>query len=207
MPSEKFFVYLFLTGLLVQEVIRFPHRMRNKKAIREKSFVDDRSHGQELWLSLAALVGLEVLPLILGFTNWLDRWNYRLPAILGWIGAGLLILSCWLLWRAHADLGRNWSPTLQIVQEHSLVTGGIYGVIRHPIYASLWLFAIAQALMLWNYLVFWPGLLSVLLVSLIRIPREEQMMIEHYNGQYMKYMDQVGGLIPHLRKRKEVGPL
>lgn len=198
MLPEKFFVYLFLIGLLVQEIIRFPHRMRNKRAMRSHSFADDRSHGLELWLSLLALVGLEVLPLFLGFTDWLDRFNITLPQSLGWAGAVLMVLSCWLLWRAHADLGLNWSPTLQIVKEHRLITDGIYGWIRHPIYASLWLYALAQLLMLSNLVAGPAGLLAALLVTLLRIPREEAMMIDHYGEEYKAYRERVGGLIPRL---------
>jgi len=198
MPSEKLFTYLFLAGLLVQEIIRFPHRIRNKDATRSGQYVDDRSHGVELWMSLVAWAGIDIFPLVLGFTDWLDGLNYRLPAALGWLGLVVLALSTWLLWRAHVDLGRNWSPTLQVIRENRLVINGIYAHLRHPIYASMWLYAIAQALMLWNVVAGWSGLAAVLLVNLVRIPREEQMMLEHYGDEYRQYMQQVGGLLPKL---------
>ena len=192
------FKYLFVSGLIAQEVIRFPHRMRNKRDRQNKRFMDDRSAGVELVLSLVAFVGLEVLPLFYAFTNWLDFADYPFPEGWGWMGVVLFVFSLWLLWRAHADLGRNWSPTLQIVQQHALVTAGIYRYLRHPIYASVWLAAIAQVLMLPNAIAGWGGIVSALLVQLIRVPREERMMIEHYGDAYREYAKRTGGILPRL---------
>ena len=61
-----------------------------------------------------------------------------------------------LFWRSHANLGRNWSPSLQLREGHALVTRNtyrhIYRHIRHPIYESQWLWNIAQALLLRNWI-------------------------------------------------------
>ncbi len=48
----------------------------------------------------------------------------------------------WLFWRPHIGLGRNWSPSLQLREEHTLVTKGVYHSIRHPMFASMWLSAL-----------------------------------------------------------------
>ncbi len=42
------------------------------------------------------------------------------------------------------------------------------------------------------------GLASALLVQLVRVPREEQMMIEHFGDEYRAYMQRTGGIIPRL---------
>jgi len=52
--------------------------------------------------------------------------------------------------------------------------------------------------MLWNALASWSGLVAILLVSLVRIPREEQMMLQHYGNEYRQYMQRVGGLLPRM---------
>jgi len=57
------------------------------------------------------------------------------------IGIVVAIVGLWLFWRAHADLGRNWSQTLDIHGDHQLITQGVYHFIRHPMYAAGWLFA------------------------------------------------------------------
>jgi protein-S-isoprenylcysteine O-methyltransferase Ste14 len=111
-----------------------------------------------------------------------------------------MALSIWVLWRAHADLGRNWSPSLEIPEGQSLVTNGIYHYIRHPIYASVLLSGLAQALLLQNWLAGLSGLAVFLLTYLLRVPREEQMMVETYGDAYRAYMNQTGGIIPRLQR-------
>src|SRR5262245_24841255 len=55
-------------------------------------------------------------------------------------GALCFALGLWLFHRSHADLGRNWSITLEVREQHQLVTGGVYRSVRHPMYTSLFLF-------------------------------------------------------------------
>ncbi|MBE2239475.1 MAG: isoprenylcysteine carboxylmethyltransferase family protein [Caldilineaceae bacterium] len=191
--------YLFIAGLLAQEIIRFPHRRRNRREQKAGRFVDDRSQGLELVMSMVAWTGMEIIPLFYAFTRWLEWADYPLPAWLGWVGFTLLALATWLLWRAHADLGRNWSPTLQVSREQQVVTSGVYGYLRHPIYASLLLTGVAQALMLPNWIAGWSGLAAFLLVYLVRVPREEAMMVQHFGEEYTAYRARVGGLLPRRR--------
>jgi protein-S-isoprenylcysteine O-methyltransferase Ste14 len=81
-------------------------------------------------------VGIVFAPAIYASTSWLDRANYRLPPeaqrSVGGVGAMLMTLAIWLFWRSHADLGRNWSPSLQLREGHELVTEGVYRYVRHP---------------------------------------------------------------------------
>jgi protein-S-isoprenylcysteine O-methyltransferase Ste14 len=110
----------------------------------------------------------------------------------------VLAASLWLLWRSHADLGRNWSPTLQIVQEQRLITEGVYGRIRHPIYAAIWLWGIAQALLPHNWIAGLAGLALFLPVYLYRMPREEQIMAEHFGEAYHAYASRTGRVLPRI---------
>lgn len=199
MDTDFLISLLFLAGVVVQEVIRFPHRKRNQRDRRAGAFTDDRSAGAELYMSVAAWAGTTILPLFYIFNyDWFTRFEYARPAWIGWLGLVPLAAGTWLLWRAHRDLGRNWSPTLQVVEEHRLVTTGVYAVLRHPIYTAFLLTAIAQVLMLPNWIAGPAGLAAFALVRLLRIPREEQMMVEHYGDEYRDYMAKVGGVLPRI---------
>lgn len=109
-----------------------------------------------------------------------------------------------MFWRAHIALGRNWSPTLQIYAEQTLVTRGIYHFIRHPMYASQWLWVIAQALLPQNWLAGPVCALVFLPLYLLRVPLEEQMMLDTFGEQYRVYMNQTGRIFPKLRHSDEV---
>ena len=173
-------------------IIRIPYRWQ----ARTNQIVVDRKTAQEKSLLGLLVVGMLVLPFVHIFTPWLSFANYRLRAWAGWAGAASLAVGVWLLWRGHAELGRNWSDSLQLRQGHRLVTSGIYRHIRHPIYAFGWLFGIAQALLLWNGIAGPSGLVAFGLLYFSRVPREEQMMLEQFGAAYRAYMQRTGRIIP-----------
>jgi protein-S-isoprenylcysteine O-methyltransferase Ste14 len=98
--------------------------------------------------------------------------------------------------RAHLDLKSNWSPTLEIRMDHTLVTNGIYGYIRHPMYASQCLWAIAQILILQNLLAEPLHLIFFVPFYILRVQAEEKMMLDTFGDQYREYMKKTGGVIP-----------
>jgi protein-S-isoprenylcysteine O-methyltransferase Ste14 len=93
-----------------------------------------------------------VLPLVLVATPLLAFADYDLPAWATVVGAAVQLPLLWLFWRSHTDLAGNWSPGLEVREEHGLVTHGIYTHIRHPMYAALWLWALSQPLLLYNWI-------------------------------------------------------
>jgi protein-S-isoprenylcysteine O-methyltransferase Ste14 len=117
-------------------------------------------------------------------------------AIVHWGGAVMMVIALWLFWRAHDDLGLNWSITLEMRKDHELIVRGVYGRIRHPMYAAIFLFAIAQGLLLQNWLAGWGGFVSFAVLYLVRTPREEKMMREFFGEPYLDYMNRTGRLLP-----------
>jgi protein-S-isoprenylcysteine O-methyltransferase Ste14 len=85
------------------------------------------------------------------------------------------------------------------VEEHLLVTKGIYKYLRHPIYAGLFLWGVAQPLLLHNWIA--GGLLLVFFTVLyvVRVPLEEEMMIQEFGKEYTEYMKKTGGIIPKVK--------
>jgi protein-S-isoprenylcysteine O-methyltransferase Ste14 len=197
---DNIFKIIFLVCMIIAEVIRFPHRQRNKREMRQKKLAESRISPLDFALDMLAFTGMEIIPLTYIFTPWLNFANYTLPVVLGWLGAAIFIVALWLLYRSHKDLGLNWSPTLQITQEHQLVTQGVYHVIRHPIYAAMWLWGIAQLLLLQNWIAGPATLIFFGIVYFRRTPREEQMMIDRFGDEYRAYVQQTGRVIPKLGK-------
>ena len=106
--------------------------------------------------------------------------------------------ALFVFWRAHADLGLNWSPSLEIREKHELITKGIYAVIRHPMYASQWLWVIAQPLLLQNWIAGLVDLLIFIPFYLLRVQAEEKMMIEKFGEEYRSYMGRTGAVLPKI---------
>jgi protein-S-isoprenylcysteine O-methyltransferase Ste14 len=151
---------------------------------------------QEKTLLGLLFLGMFAIPIIYAATDWLDFADYTLAAWVSWLGVLLIAGAVFVFWRAHADLGLNWSPTLEIREKHELITRGIYGVIRHPMYASQWLWVIAQPLLLQNWIAGWLNLIVFIFFYFLRVKAEEQLMIEQFGDQYHAYMQKVGGVLP-----------
>lgn len=188
------FEIIFWFAIIVEMTIRAPI---NKKRKQEKMSEQNVSTQEKVILFLL-LIGMFILPLIYSASSWLDFANYSLPTWAGWLGVALIAGALFVFWRAHADLGLNWSPSLEIREKHELITKGIYGVIRHPMYASQWLWVIAQPLLLQNWIAGLVNLLIFISFYLLRVQAEEKMMTDKFGDQYREYMKRTGGVLPKM---------
>lgn len=186
------FVIAYWLGIIIEMVIRIPLRKNWKGSAKAEQRV---TQTEKILLGLLSLV-MVVIPLIYSLTDWLAFANYALPSWAGWLGVFLLICALLVFARAHIDLKTNWSPTLEIFDKHSLVTTGIYKTIRHPMYASQWLWVIAQILLLQNWLAGPIDLLFFIPFYILRVRAEERMMIDTFGDPYRQYMKRVGAVIP-----------
>ena len=188
---------VFLVGFIAYVSIRGVYKRRtqiNQQAV-------SRADAVEKILIALVIPGSLLLPVVYLFTPWLGFADYHLPALAPWLGTALMIAALWLFWRSHADLGQNWSVTLELRQGHQLVRHGVYRSIRHPMYASIWLWCLAQGLLLENWLAGWYPLPAFALMYFIRTPREEQMMCESFGQEYRDYMQRTGRLFPRRRPK------
>ena len=189
---------VYLLGMIVEMAIRVPH-VRQRRQTR---MAVDRVDWSERSLLGSMFVAMFFLPVTYMFTSRLGGADYRLPhevrGPVGIIGVAILAIAVWLFWRSHANLGRNWSPSLQLREEHELVTEGVYRSVRHPMYASMWLWGLAQALLLQNWIAGWASLVLFLPLYLLRVPREERMMLDEFGEAYRAYMNRTGRVVPRL---------
>jgi protein-S-isoprenylcysteine O-methyltransferase Ste14 len=188
------FTAIYLVAIIVEIIIRIPLNKRRK----QEKMSEQRVTRQERTLLGLLSLGMFFIPIIYAATNWLDFANYTLPAWAGWLGVLIIAGALLVFWRAHADLGLNWSPSLEIRQKHELITHGIYGVIRHPMYASQWLWVIAQPLLLQNWIAGFANLLVFIPFYFLRVREEEKMMLDLFGTQYQEYIRTTGGVLPKL---------
>ena len=136
---------LVLAGTAVMIAIRAPHGRRS----RIVKVATSHKTPLETGLLILAWVGFFV-PLIWVASRAFSFAEYALSA--GPLVAGVmcLVIGLWLFYRSHTDLGTNWSITLEIHEQHRLITQGVYRRIRHPMYSALALYSIGQALVIPN---------------------------------------------------------
>jgi len=130
--------------------------------------------------------------------QWSARFRLPLPDAVRWAGGALgmaaLVLAGW----SHRSLGGNFRPTLGLQENHQLVQAGPYQWVRHPIYLAFLLLMVSGFLLSANWLLGASGILLLLMVFLLRIPPEEEQLLERFGAQYREYHLRTGSFWPRL---------
>lgn len=111
-------------------------------------------------------------------------------------GGVLILLGLVLAGRAMVDLDGSLSPLPKPVESATLVERGVYGTVRHPIYAALILIAIGWSLATLSPLAL--ALTALLAVVLdLKSRREEVWLRERFPG-YPAYATRTKRFIPRV---------
>jgi protein-S-isoprenylcysteine O-methyltransferase Ste14 len=148
------------------------------------------------WVLVAlALIGL-LTAYLPAYTDRKAFWTIDGDPI-RWLGVGLFAAGGALRIWPVVVLGRRFSRLVAIQPGHTLVTSGIYGVIRHPSYLGLLVNALG-----WG-LAFRSGvgvLLTALMILplLARIRAEEKLLRTQFGDEYDAYCARTSRLVPGL---------
>src|SRR6266849_6645554 len=112
---------LVLTSTVVMIAIRAPHGHRSRIVKVATSYKTPLETG----LLVLAWVGFFV-PLIWVASPVFSFAEYALSANSLVTGVKCSVIGLWLFYRSHADLGTNWSITLEVREHHRLITQGVY---------------------------------------------------------------------------------
>jgi protein-S-isoprenylcysteine O-methyltransferase Ste14 len=185
---------IWCIGVVGWFVIRYPHARRSRRTAKLRIF----NRNIERALLTISTCGLGIVPAVYVFTGVPSFAAYPLQVWQPWTGAAIFALALWMFRRTHSDLGRNWSVALEVREKHSLVTEGTYKYVRHPMYAAFWLWALAQAVLLPNWIAGFAGIAGFGTLYLLRVGREERMLLETFGNDYRAYMNRTWRIIPRL---------
>jgi protein-S-isoprenylcysteine O-methyltransferase Ste14 len=192
---------VFLIGTVIWFIIRIPARRRARKTAVKSSARGAR----EAILMALSLAGLGIIPLAYIASNFesarfrfLSFADYPFVPALAWLGVFVFAASLWLFYRTHKDLGRNWSVSLDIRESHKLITTGVYALVRHPMYSAFWLWAVAQALLLPNWVAGFAGIVGFGILFFGRVGEEERLMCDAFGDEYRAYMRRTSRVLPGL---------
>lgn len=184
---EKLLVFT-LMGVFV--AIRARHRPGYRAQRRAGTAV-----GRERALVLGVTLGT-FAPLVLYGVGGLDGWSrWTGPATLA-AGLALGVSGLVLLWRTHAALGLNFSPLVDLREDHTLVQSGPYRFVRHPMYTSGFLLFAGLGLISGNPALGVPPLLALAALVAARLPGEEAMLAERFGEEWRRYTQATGRLLP-----------
>ncbi len=117
--------------------------------------------------------------------------TYFLP-----IGLSFMIFGITLRAWAIQILGKFFTATIQIKDDHILVIKGPYSIVRHPSYLGAWATIVGAAIYFGSYIACFVALAGMGVSYYIRITLEEKALIEVFGNQYKNYQQRVKRIIP-----------
>lgn len=183
---------VWAAGVIGWYLIRIPF----ERKVKRERVVDARDRLRETVLLLCSTCGLGIVPLLWATSRVFNFANYPYSVVQFALGTAVFIFSLWLFRRTHKDLGKNWSVTLEIKDSHKLITGGVYRHVRHPMYSAFFLWALAQLILIPNWIAGPAGFIGFGILFAFRVGREEAMMLDTFGDEYRDYMKRTARVVP-----------
>ena len=145
---------------------------------------------------VVALSGLLfIVSFVVAGLNYRYHWH-TLPTILPYIASVIFLIG----YAIYAEVMREnaWlSRTIEVQENQSVVSTGLYGIVRHPMYMATVLMYLAMPLVLGSLIAF--GIMMLYIPIIIRRINDEEQLLKTELQGYTKYCTQVRWrLIPYI---------
>ena len=147
------------------------------------------------------LLAILIAVVLLSTTRIPVRWLYIQLWPAGfwpfWLGAAVTVAGLLFAIWARVHLGRNWSSSVTIKEDHELIISGPYAMVRHPIYTGILTGFLGTVIALSQV----RGLIAFILIFLVlwlKLRREEQWMRSQFGETYTTYAQKTASLVPYL---------
>ncbi len=111
------------------------------------------------------------------------------------MGIVFMAVGFFLTYYANRAIAENWSPVIDKTKEQRLIKSGVYSIVRHPLYLSGLLLLTGTNLYFGN-IWSWLSTMLAFVVTLYRIPIEEQQLESRFGREYVDYKRQTKAVIP-----------
>ena len=198
MNEQTVFHLIFVFAFSAFTVIRMIYRWRAVRLGGKAEYKEGRINA-----ALRAAFGLPYILVLFAYmvSPRLLVWaDFALPSWARWIGAALSLAALpTIVWIQHS-LGLNFSTTLHVREEHTLVTQGPYRWVRHPMYSLFFAQAAGFLLLTQNLFIGGVYLAALTLVVVSRVRKEENAMVEKFGKVYRRYMKTTGRFLPRISR-------
>lgn len=185
---------IWFIGLVTWLAIRYrPNRISRKNKISTSA-----RNPVETFSMMVSFTGLGIIPLIWISSGEISSLDHQTSWLMVIIGTLLFTWSLYLFRSTHKALGAMWSVSLDLRENHKLVTSGIYEKVRHPMYSAFWLWAVAQPFLLSNWIAGFSGIIGFGTLYFLRVGKEEAMMEKEFGEDYRNYCARTKKIIPHI---------
>ena len=129
-----------------------------------------------------------------------------LPTWLSGLGAAIAIAGFVLVIAAQLNMGDSWRVGVDPSERTELVTGGLFSVVRNPIFSSLGVFVVGYVLMVPNACSAIAAVLGAIGINLQVRCVEEPFLLQSHGDAYREYARRVGRFLPLVGRLAEKDP-
>ena len=147
---------------------------------------------------IAFQVLITVLGLIASYRGYFDMGKIEsLNIPLKIIGVGLMILGFYLNYSA-----KHKSKLFEMVAENKLITTGVYGIVRNPVYSAVLLACTGAVCISNNLILFMIPVVCWVYMTIFLKWTEEKWLADLYGQEYTEYCEKVNRCIPWFPNRR-----
>lgn len=121
------------------------------------------------------------------------RW---LELLIATMAITVAVGSVMLIMAAVKTLGKEWSITARMVENHKLAHEGPYALVRHPIYTGMLGMLIATGLAISDWIALFAAIVVFAIGTWIRVRIEERLLRETFGQRFEEYAREVPAVIP-----------
>lgn len=115
---------------------------------------------------------------------------------LSFMGFAIVLAGLVIRLAAIRSLAEHFTYTVRIVDDHRLVTSGIYRYVRHPAYLGQAMIFLGCGTAFSNWISILALFIPTLVAAYYRISVEEKVLVEHFGEHYREYMGRTKRLVP-----------
>lgn len=161
---------------------------------RQEAKAQEAEDRSSVWIILLLSLVAIVVPIL----EWRFFHFEQLHA--GAVGMGLFIILLGIGVRVWAinTLGKYFTATVTIQNEHRLVQQGPYQLVRHPSYLGAFLAFVGSAVVLESWYGLIISIICMLLAYHYRIVQEEKALVGAFGQEYRLFQQKTKKMIPYI---------
>ncbi len=171
------FLPMFLAGIVMM--------FKNPDLLKKRLDIKEKEKEQQLVIKLSGLVFLTGF-IVAGLGVRFDWYVLPLPVV---IVAAVLFLLSYVLYAEVLRENTYLSRVIEVQENQKVIDSGLYGVVRHPMYAATLILFLAMPLVLgsiYSFIIF----LAYPFIIVKRIKNEESVLEKELKG-YREYKEKV----------------
>jgi len=111
----------------------------------------------------------------------------------------LAVGAIWFARSAVKELGKQFALQARLIEGHELITTGVYGIVRHPIYTAFFAMTLATGLLMSHWIALVAAACIFAIGTRIRTANEDRLLRDAFGTEFLEWKEKVPGLVPFLK--------